>query len=122
VTAPRTGVPTVPGRRGPSARADTVISVSVMPYRSTGRCPVSAARSAKTAVGNGALPETSSRAGRSARAAAGAAATRPQTVGTPKNSVPPAAAYASARGRPVWVSRDPVRSAPSTPRTSPCTW
>jgi hypothetical protein len=55
-----------------------------MPYRSTGRWPVSPASAANTAAGSGALPETSNRAPDSARADAGSAQTRPHTVGTPK--------------------------------------
>ena len=47
-----------------------------------------------TGTGSAALPETSSRAGRNARAAASSATTRDHTVGTPKYSVPPASARA----------------------------
>ncbi len=36
--------------------------------------------------------------------------------------VPPAAAYAWGVGLPVWINRDPTRSAPRTPSTKPCTW
>ena len=55
-----------------------------------GRCPVSSANRSNTGTGSGALPDTSSRAGRSASAAASSATTRDHTVGTPKYSVPPA--------------------------------
>ena len=43
VITPVSGSPTQPGRRSPSARVLSVISDSVVPYRSTGRCPVSSA-------------------------------------------------------------------------------
>ena len=43
VCTPASGRPTHPGRRSPSARVLSVISDSVLPYRSTGRCPVSRA-------------------------------------------------------------------------------
>ncbi len=92
VRTPSSGRPTLPGRRSPSARVLTVISDSVMPYRSIGACPVSSASCRKTGTGSGALPETSSRAPRSAAAAEWSAAIRDQTVGTPKYSVPPACA------------------------------
>ncbi len=69
VRTPATGRPTLPGRRSPSARVETVISDSVMPYRSIGAWPVSAASRSNTGTGSGALPETSSRA-EASRAAA----------------------------------------------------
>lgn len=84
VRTPGRAVPTWPGRRSPSARALTVIKVSVMPYRSTGRSPVSACSVSNTGTGRGALPETSSRAEASARAESGSWHTRPHTVGTPE--------------------------------------
>ncbi len=59
---PANGVPTQPGRRSPSKRVLSVISVSVMPYRSTGTWPTVADICSKTATGSGALPDTSSRA------------------------------------------------------------
>ena len=93
-----------------------------MPYRSTGRCPASASIFSNTGTGNGALPDTSSRAPDNAPAAPGSPQMRPHTVGTPKYIVPFAAAYAPGVGRTVWTSFDPVRSAPSVPRISPCTW
>jgi hypothetical protein len=40
-----------------------VINDSVLPYRSTGRCPVSSASRSNTGTGSGALPDTSNRAG-----------------------------------------------------------
>lgn len=125
VATPSSAVPTVPGAASPPARPLTVISVSVIPYRSTTWCPVSRSRSWKTGVGSAALPDTSSRAPDSAAAAPGTAAIRDHTVGTPKYRLPPAAAaaaYASGVGRPVCTSRLPVRRAPSTPSTSPWTW
>ena len=84
VCTPWIGTPTQPGRRSPSARVLSVISVSVIPYRSTGARPVSSTSSSNTGTGSGALPDTRSRAERSARAAAGSAQTRDHTVGTPK--------------------------------------
>ena len=39
VVTPASGSPTQPGRRSPSARVLSVISDSLVPYRSTGRCP-----------------------------------------------------------------------------------
>ena len=86
------GTPTQPGRRSPSKRVDTVISVSVMPYRSTGAWPINDCICSNTATGSGALPETTSRAPRSAAARDGSAQTRDHTVGTPKYIVPSAAA------------------------------
>ena len=61
---------------------------------------MSAARRSKIGIGSGALPDTSSRAERSARASFGESHTRLHTVGTPKYSDPPAAAYASGVGPP----------------------
>ena len=55
-----------------------------MPYRSTGVCPHWTDMASNTAAGRAALPETSSRAGRRAAAAAGSAQIRDHTVGTPK--------------------------------------
>ena len=46
-------------------------------------------------TGRPALPDTSSRAERSAAAASGSAATRDHTVGTPKYRLPPSAAAAA---------------------------
>lgn len=99
-----------------------VISVSVMPYRSTGATPVSSRIRSITGTGRGALPETSSLAARSARALLGSSQTLDHTVGTPKYRLPPAAAYAVGVGRTVWMSRLPTRSGPNTPSTSPWTW
>ena len=92
VSTPRSGIPTQPGRRSPSNRVDTVIMVSVMPYRSTISCPVSSRIVSNTGTGSGALPDTSSRAEESDCAAAGSAPMRVQTVGTPKNIDAPRAA------------------------------
>ena len=77
-------MPTCPARRSPDARVDNVISVSVIPYRSTGDWPVSSASCSNTDTGSGALPDTSSRAPLSSRAADGSAQIRDHTVGTPK--------------------------------------
>ena len=52
------------------ARVDTVINDSEAPYRSMGRCPVSCSIRSNTGTGSAALPDTNSRAGRSASAAA----------------------------------------------------
>ena len=53
-----------PSRAGARRRrgCDSVIMVSLIPYRSTGACPVSSASRSNTGTGSGALPETSSRA------------------------------------------------------------
>ena len=71
VCTPATGVPTQPGRRSPSARVESVIIVSLIPYRSIGARPVSAVIRSNTGTGSGALPETSSRAPDNARAGVG---------------------------------------------------
>ncbi len=68
-----------------------------MPYRSTTSWPVSSRRLSNTGTGNAALPETRSRAPRSAAACTGDSAILLQTVGTPKNSVAPAPAAAAYR-------------------------
>ena len=90
VCTPSSGRPTQPGRRSPSASVLRVISDSVLPYRSTGAWPVSSTRPSNTGTGSAALPDTSSRRRRQRAAASGSATTRDHTVGTPKNSVPPA--------------------------------
>ena len=58
LAAPAIGTPTYPGRRSPSCRVDNVISVSVMPYRSTGTWPVSSRSCANTGTGSAARPRT----------------------------------------------------------------
>ena len=69
-SAPRSTAdrPSPAGAR-PRRRVLTVISVSVLPYRSTGWWPVSSASLSNTGTGSAALPDTSSRADASARAA-----------------------------------------------------
>ena len=106
--------------RGPLS----VISVSVIPYRSTGRCPVSASQALEHRRRAAARCPTPAAGRRPARAAASGSADDPDhTVGTPKYRLPPAAGV-RLRRRPAGVHQpaDPMRSAPSTPRTSPCTW
>jgi hypothetical protein len=78
-----------------------VMSVSVIPYRSTGRLPVSASIAANADAGNGALPDTRRRDLDNARAASAWEMMRDHTVGTPKYIVPGDDAYASGVGRTV---------------------
>ena len=122
VLTPASGSPPSPGRRSPSARVLSVISDSVLPYRSTGWCPVSCARRSNTGTGNGALPDTSSRADRSASAAAASATTRDQPSAPRSTACRPPPRSPRACGR--RCGRAGCRSAasPSRPSTSPCTW
>ena len=101
---PASGTPTYPGRRSPAARTEQFISVSVSPYRSTMRCPVTRSIRSCSRAGSAAEPDTKSRARASARASSGSAsaasARRWYIVGTPKSIVAsPAKLCADGLGR-----------------------
>ena len=126
---PGSGRPTAPGRRSPSTRTLQFISVSVIPYRSTTRCPVSSAIRSWSVAGSAAEPDTSSRARPTAAASAGSsaqsAASRWYMVGTPNSIVASRASSAPAdavENRPRWCSAPPRRSGPTMPMIRPCTW
>ena len=112
-----------PGRRSPSARAASVISVSVMPYRSTGPWPASAGQRAEhrrrqPGAARDQQPGPAQRRARTTgRRRPGPTRWAPRsTACRPRPRTPPASA-----GRCAPAGCRPA-ARPSTPRTRPCTW